>query len=118
MRILTFDKFFETNSVDDGIIGKTTTGKVIYDSFDNPSHNDFTSQEHNQASELHFSLASKTDKAEEIENHLSQATKHANASFSKPQTIEWDTIKDIENIFPEDYDEHSDGSEDTSQLDN
>lgn len=38
------------------IIGKTQSGKPIYDTHDHPAHKDFTSQDHDDAADRHTSI--------------------------------------------------------------
>jgi hypothetical protein len=48
----------DTNDIEKGgegskggkVIGHTSTGKAIYDSYNHPSHKDFTSEDHHEAS--------------------------------------------------------------------
>lgn len=46
-------KLTESGSRRDKIIGRTSSGKPIYDTFKHPSHKDFTKDDHDDASELH-----------------------------------------------------------------
>ena len=92
---------------DDMPIGETSTGKPIYNSFDDPAHKNFTGKEHNEARDLHYELSRTVDKPERKRFHSDQAVAHARAGFSAPQTIDHDTIHQIYKEgpkFPEGYD--------------
>lgn len=77
------------------IIGKTKSGKPIYDSHDHPSHKNFTKQDHQDAADLHddaiadaynapYTKATEKQHNDKIQHHKLNYAKHsqsAGASF-------------------------------------
>jgi len=62
-----------------GIIGKTESGKDIYGSFDHPSHKDFTTQDHQDAADMHGYLALRHEgmgNTEASQYHAGESQKH------------------------------------------
>jgi len=54
------------------LIGKTESGKAVYDKFSHPAHDSFTKQDHLNAANLHHGLGTKGD--------LGQAMHHMKAA--------------------------------------
>jgi hypothetical protein len=51
--LTTYDKKYKSDGVDSRVIGKTKSGKDVYNHFDHESHENFTKQDHLDASDLH-----------------------------------------------------------------
>jgi len=77
------------------IIGKTTTGKPIYDTPNHPAHQNFNMHEHMEASNLHDHEANRLQSRPESQNfevrkqikqHRDNAGQHSGMAFQHPQS--------------------------------
>ncbi len=58
------------------VIGKTKSGKPIYDTHKHPGHKGMSQKEHNEAGELHKKLARESEDKSKSEHHNPQAGGH------------------------------------------
>jgi len=58
------------------IIGKTESGKPIYERHDHPKHNSFDASDHMDAYDAHMDAANSAKSKAEKKKHESQARKH------------------------------------------
>lgn len=71
---------FAAEETEDKVIGKTDSGKSIYDTHNHDEHKDFTEDDHADAVQLHHDLAGKAHKSGDhgaAKNHWQQGGKHS-----------------------------------------
>lgn len=74
------------------IIGKTHSGKPIYDTYSHPAHKDFTPEDHNDAGNLHYQKSMKAAFVPGGEgasaHHWYEHVKHHSVKHLSPENVE------------------------------